>query len=138
MNRSLAEDVVAAPRLSAPAVARGRLDALIVAPEARGLAPLLDAGRTRDLLLGIADHSPYLWTLATEDPARLVRLLSRPPKKALDALVSALRARRDDDEAALIRALRLAKRESALLVALADNGGVWDGVETTEALTCLA
>ncbi len=138
MNRSLAEDVVAAPRLSAPAVARGRLDALIVAPEARGLAPLLDAGRTRDLLLGIADHSPHLWTLATEDPARLVRLLSRPPKKALEALVSALRARRDDDEAALMRALRLAKRESALLVALADIGGVWDGVETTEALTCFA
>src|SRR5208283_4104699 len=24
------------------------------------------------------------------------------------------------------------------LVALADNGGVWDGVETTEALTCFA
>ena len=32
-----------------------------------------------------------------------------------------------------MRALRRAKRESALLVALADIGGVWDVVEATEA-----
>ena len=37
-----------------------------------------------------------------------------------------------------MRALRLAKREAALLVALADIGGVWDVVETTEALTRFA
>ena len=37
-----------------------------------------------------------------------------------------------------MRALRLAKRESALLIALADIGGAWDVVETTEALTRFA
>ena len=37
-----------------------------------------------------------------------------------------------------MRALRIAKRESALLIALADIGGVWDVVETTEALTRFA
>ena len=37
-----------------------------------------------------------------------------------------------------MRTLRLAKRESALLIALADIGGVWDVVETTEALTRFA
>ena len=37
-----------------------------------------------------------------------------------------------------MRALRLAKRESALLIALADIGGVWDVVEATEALTRFA
>ena len=37
-----------------------------------------------------------------------------------------------------MRALRRAKRESALLVALADVGGVWDVVAATEALTRFA
>ena len=46
--------------------------------------------------------------------------------------------RRDDDEADLMRALRLAKRESALLIALADIGGVWGLVEVTEALSRFA
>ena len=89
MNRSLAERLVAAPRLSAPAAARRKLDTLAAAPEARDLAPLLGAGRTRDLLLGLAEHSPYLWTLATEDPARLARLLGHPPQSALEALAAA-------------------------------------------------
>ena len=37
-----------------------------------------------------------------------------------------------------MRALRRAKREAALLIALADIGGVWDVVEATEALTRFA
>ena len=138
MSRSLAERIAGAPRLSAPAAARRRLEALIAAPQAEALAPLIALGRTRDLLLGLADHSPYLWTLATEDTARLARLLSQPPREALDAVIAGLTARRDDHEAALMRTLRLAKRESALLIALADIGGVWDVVETTEALTRFA
>ena len=109
MNRSLADRVASAPRLSNPSAARKNLDALVAAPEAKGLAALLAAGKTRDLLLGLADHSPYLWTLATEDPARLVRLIARPPMKALEAIVAALDARRDDSEAELMRALRQSK-----------------------------
>src|SRR5208337_1471795 len=89
------------------------------------------------LLLGLADHSPYLWTLATEDPARLARLLREPPEQSLDRIIAALAVRRDD-EAELMKSLRLAKRESALLIALADIGGVWDVVATTEALTQFA
>ena len=95
-------------------------------------------GATRSLLLGLADHSPYLWTLVTEDPARAARLLTQPPEMSLDAMTAALLARRDADEAELMRALRLAKRESALLIALADIGGVWDLAATTEALTRFA
>ena len=37
-----------------------------------------------------------------------------------------------------MRALRRAKREAALIVALADVGGVWDVTEATEALTLFA
>ncbi len=137
MNPSLAERLAAAPRLSAPAAARRKLDALLAEPEAALLAPLLAQGKTREVLLGLADHSPYLWTLVTEDPARLARVLAVPPKTGLDALIATLAAPARD-EGALMTALRAAKRESALLIALADIGGVWDVVETTEALTRFA
>src|SRR5277367_3221584 len=136
MTATLADGLTDAPRLSAPAEARRRLASLIETPSAAVLAPEL--GRTRDLLLGLADHSPYLWTLAKDDPARLARLLRRPPGESLDTLVQALAERRDEDEADLMRALRRAKRESALLIALADIGGVWDVVAATEALTRFA
>ena len=138
MTATLAESLVDAPRLSAPAEARRRLGSLLENPSAADLALQLDRGRTRDVLLGLADHSPYLWTLVMEDPVRLVRLLSRPPGESLNTLIDALVAQRDDNEAELMRALRHAKRESALLIALADIGGAWDLVATTEALTRFA
>ena len=138
MKDTLAERLKAAPRLAAPAATRGRLAALLQSPAAAALAPALEVERVRALLLGLADHSPYLWTLVAEDPARTARLLSEPPEDPLAALNRALFARRDPDEAALMRALRLAKREAALLIALADLGGVWDFVAATEALTLFA
>jgi glutamate-ammonia-ligase adenylyltransferase len=138
MTAPLADGLVDAPRLSAPAEARRRLAALIETPSAADLAPELDRGRTRDMLLGIADHSPYLWALVKEDPARLIRLLRRAPGESLAAIIQALARRRDEDEADLMQALRRAKRESALLIALADVGGVWDVVAATEALTRFA
>ncbi len=138
MTASLAELLVEAPRLSAPAEARRRVAALLEASPGAELAPELEHGRTRDVLLGLADHSSYLWALVHEDPDRLVRLLKRPPGESLDALVQALAARRDENEADLMPALRRAKREAALLIALADIGGVWDVVAATEALTRFA
>ena len=61
-------------------------------PAAAALAPLVERKATRELLLGVADHSPFLWSLIEEDPARLARLLAAPPEDALDA---ADRRRRD-------------------------------------------
>ena len=138
MKASLADRLVDAPRLAAPAQARRRLEALIGAPEAAGLAELVSRRQARDLLLGLADHSPYLWRLIAEDPGRLARLLRAPPEESLKRIVAALHARRDDDEGEAMRALRRAKAESALLIALADVGGVWDLTATTEALTRFA
>src|ERR1700729_3909368 len=138
MTAALAESLVDAPRLSAPAEARRRLAAFLKTSSSVELARDLERGRTGDVLLGIADHSPYLWTLVQEDPARLVRLLKHPPAHSLDALVQTLLSRRDENEADLMPALRRAKREAALLVALADIGGVWDVVSTTEALARFA
>jgi glutamate-ammonia-ligase adenylyltransferase len=138
LNAPLADRIVAAPRCGSIAPARRRLEALLVEAE---FAPALEiAKRTpvRDLLLGFADHSPYLWSLVAEDPARAARLLNQPPEASLDALISALDSERFEEETKLMRALRRAKRESALLIALTDIGRVWDGIETTEALTRFA
>jgi [glutamine synthetase] adenylyltransferase / [glutamine synthetase]-adenylyl-L-tyrosine phosphorylase len=138
MAASLADRLAEAPRLAAPAEARRRLASLAAAPVGVALVPAIERHRVRDLLLGVADHSPYLWSLVTEDPARLARLLEKPPDESLDLLIAALVARREEEEPALMRALRLAKREAALLIALADLGGVWDVIATTEALTRFA
>src|SRR3984957_8692060 len=138
MSAKLADSLVEAPRLSAPADARRSLSALLETPSSGELARALERGRTRDVLLGLADHSPYLWALIQEDPERLVRLLRRPPDETLDALIQTLALRRDEHDAELMPALRRAKREAALLIALTDVGGVWDVVATTEALTRFA
>ncbi len=138
MSLSLADRLREAPRLAAPADARWRLETLLGEPEAADLSAFLSQRNVRDLLLGLADHSPYLWRLISENPGRLARLLGAPPEASLEALVAALHSRRDDDEAELMRALRRAKAESALLVALADVGGVWDLTAATEALTRFA
>jgi len=138
VNAALGERLRGAPRLAAPAQAGKRLDSLLRDPRAEALAPLVEAEATRALLAGIADHSPYLWSLIAEDPGRLARLLAAPPEDALAALIERVAARRDHDEDELKRALRRAKREAALLIALADLGGVWDVVGTTEALTRFA
>ncbi len=138
MNPSLAESLVAAPRLAAPAAARRKLAALAADPDAKAVVPALGNDRVRALLLGLADHSPYLWSLVAEDPARLARLLAAPPRESLEALLAGLTARCGENEAELMSALRRAKREAALIVALADVGGVWDVIEATEALTLFA
>src|ERR1700722_15102438 len=138
MSSALADLIRTAPRLASPATARRRLAGLMQEAEAAPLAKLLAQPPLRDLALGLADHSPYLWGLVVEDPSRLARLLGAPPRQSLDRLIAAMGGRRDDDEADLMRALRLAKRESALLIALADIGGVWGLVEVTEALSLFA
>jgi len=135
---ALAERLVAAPRLAEPAMARRRLAGLLAEEAAAPLAGLVERKKARDLLLGLADHSPYLWALVSENPARLARLLAASPEASLDALIAAIAARRDQSEAELMRALRQAKREAALLIALADLGGVWGVVEVTESLTRFA
>jgi len=138
VSGALADRLTDAPELAAPAQARRRLEALAMEPEAAGLAALAERRAPAALLAGLADHSPYLWSLARENPARLIRLMREPPEESLEALIAALGARSDDDEAAVMQAMRRAKRESALLIALADIGGVWDLTATTEALTRFA
>jgi len=135
---SLADRIKTAPRLAAPAEARRRLAGLMAEDGAGVLAPFLDRPKLRDLALAVADHSPYLWRLVTEDPGRFARLLRLPPENSLKALIASIESRRDKVESELMSALRRAKRESALLVALADLGGAWELNDVVEALTRFA
>ncbi|MGO9755620.1 MAG: bifunctional [glutamine synthetase] adenylyltransferase/[glutamine synthetase]-adenylyl-L-tyrosine phosphorylase [Roseiarcus sp.] len=138
MSAALIDMIQTAPRLSSPEFARRRLAGLMARAEAAPLAEHMARAPLRDLALGLADHSPYLWGLIAEDPSRLARLLGAPPRRSLDRLLATMAERRDEDEARLAGALRFAKREAALLVALADIGGLWDFVEVTDALSRFA
>ncbi len=94
----------------------------------------------RKLLGGILAGSPYLSGLMRRDPARLVRVLSRPPEESRTHLLEAVaeQATAAPSVMALMAALRVFKNEIALLTALADLGGVWNVAEVTRTLTLAA
>jgi glutamate-ammonia-ligase adenylyltransferase len=87
------------------------------------------------LLAGAAGCSPYLNGLITREEAWLRKAAVTAPEAMLDAELGLLDAVAPD---ALGVALRVAKRRVALLVALADLGGVWALEQVTAALTALA
>ena len=107
----------------------------------KAIASLLqDYARLASLLGGIAETSPYLWDLVRADAARFLRLISGDADAALTALLVTAReaAAAAKTTAELMRVLRRAKAEAALLVALADIGGVWPVARVTAALTEVA
>ena len=104
------------------------------------LAPLLADAAVAALLGAIADHSPFLWRLASGDTARLADMLTSDPDTAFDS--SLLRLADEcavlDDEEALMKRLRRARQFGALYIALADLGGLWSLAQVTQALTAAA
>ena len=109
--------------------------------ETAPLRELLAQGHVASLMRAVADHSPFLWRLIAADPERCARLFDTAPELALDTCLATLDARLSDpaiDVAGAMRVLRLARQEVALLVALADLGGVWALDHVTEALTRFA
>jgi [glutamine synthetase] adenylyltransferase / [glutamine synthetase]-adenylyl-L-tyrosine phosphorylase len=93
-----------------------------------------------DILAGIAGTAPYLWDLIRADPERLLRLITSDPDNALESLLSdgQRNAIATHTQAVLMRELRRMKAEGALLIALADIGGVWPVARVTRALTDMA
>src|ERR1700691_337341 len=94
----------------------------------------------RTILLGIAEASPYLFDLVRADGARMLRLLASEPEPHLAGLIETTRREVSTaaSEADAMRLLRRMKSEAALLIALADIGGVWPVMRVTAALTQLA
>jgi [glutamine synthetase] adenylyltransferase / [glutamine synthetase]-adenylyl-L-tyrosine phosphorylase len=127
------------PRIADEATARGRFDDFIQTLEPTAFE-LFTRSEIRALLLAIADHSPFLWRLVESDGARLSRLLRSAPENRLDELLNELGTTCESitEQPALMRALRKARQEVALLVALADLGGVWTLDAVTSALSSAA
>jgi glutamate-ammonia-ligase adenylyltransferase len=143
-GRSLAERIAAAPQLSDPHAAQARVGewlAHVAESEAAPLKSLFSASANLKILIeSLAESSPYLWELASREPARLLRLFQSDPDEHLAALLAgtADALTETTDEAEAMRLLRRMKAEAALLIALADIGGVWPVMRATAALTQLA
>jgi glutamate-ammonia-ligase adenylyltransferase len=128
-----------APRMANSKQAKRRLDDLCES-DPGCLKGLAQDANVQALLLGIADHSSFLWRIIVADQARAMRLLSESPEASLAACLARLECDclAADIEASLMRLLRLAKQEIALLVALADLGGVWCLETVVETLSAAA
>ncbi len=138
---SLAMALSTAPRPTDPDLAAARVrDWLSGLSAGHSLHDLLAMSGMTALLLGVADHSPYLWRLATADPDRLAALLSRPAWLSLDEALDIMTAEcavAASAEATMVP-LRRGKAAVALLLGLADLGGAWTLDEVMEAMTRFA
>src|SRR5262245_51162892 len=147
-DRSLAGRIVTAPQLRTQADARNRLNVWQTdigkgrrKAAAKTLNDLLRSKpKVRDLMLGLADGSPYLWDLAGGDARRLVGLFEVDPDQRLQLLCQEMTqgVAGAVDEAGAMQVLRRVKAEAALMIALADIGGVWNVERVTRALTQVA
>ncbi len=132
---------------------RARLDQAPVLADPEGAAArLADLDRpdlvvdppVRALLAGLAEHSTFLWGIAMRDPDRLATLLDASPEESLARLVADQRAagrpepENNVDLEAVGRRLRRNRQALALLVAMADIGGVWPLESVTAALSDFA
>ncbi|QGM98052.1 bifunctional [glutamine synthetase] adenylyltransferase/[glutamine synthetase]-adenylyl-L-tyrosine phosphorylase [Methylocystis parvus] len=119
--------------------ARKALDRVLEKDATDALAAFLaEHPKARELLFGVFGSSLYLTDLAARNPARLAQALGADPQARIDALIAEAKAVETDDEADLMRRLRLVKQEAALVIALADLSKAWDMLQATEALTRIA
>jgi [glutamine synthetase] adenylyltransferase / [glutamine synthetase]-adenylyl-L-tyrosine phosphorylase len=119
-------------------IARELLDRLHDADVTTTLEALLAAHpQVEALIAGLCAHSPFLTQAMRTDPAGLVRMLEARPEVAFEGLTVAaiLACGEEADLATVMRALRVYRRSVALLLALADIGGVWGVGQVTSALT---
>src|SRR5262249_7364827 len=140
---TLAERISTAPRLIDAKAAHARLADWVsgLAAAEKPLRALFAKNPTlRTLLQSLAESSPFLWDTVSRDPERLLRLLQTDPDRHLAASLNEygrdIAASTDEVEA--MRLLRLLKGETALLIALADIGGVWPVMRAARALSDLA
>ncbi|MDJ1008731.1 MAG: glutamine-synthetase adenylyltransferase [Paracoccaceae bacterium] len=93
------------------------------------------APELRELIAGTAGSSPYLAGLLTQEADWSRAALAASPEAAFEGLLAEVA---DAEGADTGSCLRRVKRRAALLIALADLGGVWPLEATTAALTRLA
>src|SRR6185295_18631838 len=133
----MSADFVLAP-IPPPAFDRARAAQFM--DELAALAPsLAQDDATGALIASAAGNSPYLARSMLKEAAFLSELFAQGPDTALAALQGeALAVSQETDTAATMRRLRLAKRRTALVIALADIGGLYRLEAVTGALTGFA
>jgi len=103
-------------------------------------AQLAEDALGRQLLEAVFGNSPFLTSVILKDPAFLRRLIEQGPDTVQSEILTNLgqfRPEHAGDEA-LARCLRIAKRRTALTVALADVTGAWALHQVTGALSNFA
>lgn len=114
---------------------RERADAVLAAS-----APVLGTAAVGELIRGAAGSSPYLARLIARHGLWLADSITCAPETVLDELLTQMAQDLETTTASgpARRILRETKARAALLIALADLGGVWSLAEVTQALTKLA
>jgi len=94
----------------------------------------------RDLLEAIFGNSPYLTRSLLAEAPLILTFLTEDADSVFSKLLMQIapEAVLGMDETALMRALRIAKRRAALLIAVADIAGWWPLEQVTRALSALA
>ena len=105
-----------------------------------GLAGELQSGAIGELLLGTAGSSAYLGRLIERQGGWLAEIAGEAPEQTMRGLIGAIEsgAAEATGSRALGVLLRQIKSRAALVIALADLGGVWNLDQVTGALTDLA
>jgi glutamate-ammonia-ligase adenylyltransferase len=104
------------------------------------LAAFMQAALAADeaLLAGLFSGSPFLGDALCTEPGILRLLREEGPERALARLQAEQDAIATEDRTRLMAGLRRTRRRQALLIGLADLGGLWDLERVTAALTRLA
>lgn len=106
---------------------------------ARALETLGVAGAGAALIEGVAGCSPYLARLMARRPQGVAEILAATPSQTLSRVIAAAWAAADLGEAgAQSKALREAKHDAALFIALAEVSGAWTTMEAAAAWTDFA
>jgi glutamate-ammonia-ligase adenylyltransferase len=128
------------PRQRAASVIERELLDRVRSHQREALARILADERAARLVAGLLTHSPFLAHLMRRAPDDLAVMLAFPPDGQLQAWIEEARgacaAAADMDGA--MSALRRLKGRAALLIALADCGGVWGVERAVAALTAVA
>jgi glutamate-ammonia-ligase adenylyltransferase len=119
------------------------LAALAASTEDAGLKRDLDAfladAEARRIVESLIGNSPFLARIIHRHPDWISRLIDNPPADVLSALLARTRdAARLATQPEIMRALRIAKEEAALFIAMTDVTGLWSLEEVTDALTAFA
>ncbi|MDO8423129.1 MAG: bifunctional [glutamine synthetase] adenylyltransferase/[glutamine synthetase]-adenylyl-L-tyrosine phosphorylase [Parvibaculum sp.] len=145
-DASLRSHAADAPEPYDAAHARTEMDDLIASVAALDdaglkseLTTLVATADSQRLLNAIFGNSSFLTRIIRLHPEWLPRLIDADPAATLTALIARTRAAADvATQADLMRELRLAKSEAALLIALADISGAWPLEKVTTALSDFA